>query len=110
MSDQVDAGATSEATRTLKTIHTIPSLIYFNKAGYKDDYDGQIIFGEPQGLKVSWGKTQKKLTQETFPHRGSNPGPLRDRRARYRLLQYNIFNNIKYFLRWVYIIRSDKER
>ena len=27
----------------------------------------------------------KNLTQESYPDRGSNPGPLRDRRACYRL-------------------------
>ena len=31
-------------------------------------------------------KTRKNLTQETFPDRGSNLGPQRDRRACYRLL------------------------
>ena len=32
-------------------------------------------------LSYRWGKTPKNLTQETCPDRGSNPGPLRDRRA-----------------------------
>ena len=37
-------------------------------------------------LAYGWGKPPKKpLTQETCPDRGSNPGPLRDRRACYRL-------------------------
>ena len=47
----------------------------------------------PRGSKVSWhlsdrwGKTPKKnLTQETCPDWGSNPGPLRDKRACYHLL------------------------
>ena len=30
---------------------------------------------------------RKNLTQETCPDRGSNPGPLRDRRICYRLLR-----------------------
>ena len=30
-------------------------------------------------------KSRKNLTQETYPDRESNPGPLRDRRACYRL-------------------------
>ena len=41
---------------------------------WKDDYDGQMIFGEPCGPKASWhlsyrwGKIRKKnLTQETCP-------------------------------------------
>ena len=46
MSDQLNDGATSETTRTLKTIHTIHLHIH-SKSGYdKDDYDGQVIFGE----------------------------------------------------------------
>ena len=32
MSDQLNAGANSESTRTLKTIHTIHSLTHSNKA------------------------------------------------------------------------------
>ena len=56
-----------------------------------DDDDGQMIFGEPWGPKASrhltyrWGKPQKNLSQENRPDRGSNPGPLRDRRACYLL-------------------------
>ena len=37
-------------------------------------------------LSYRWEKTRKNLTQETCPDRGSNPGPLHDRRACYRLL------------------------
>ena len=58
---------------------------------WKDDYDGQMIFGDFVGLKlpdnylIGEEKPRKNLTQETCPDRGSNPGPLRDRRACYRL-------------------------
>ena len=51
-----------------------------------------MIFGDLVGLRLpdicltGEGKTPKNLTQETCPDRGSNPGPLRDRRACYRLL------------------------
>ena len=51
------------------------------------DYDGQIIFGDLVGLKLpdirltGEGKPRKNHTQETYPDRGSNPGPLRDNRA-----------------------------
>ena len=47
----------------------------------------QIIFGDLLGLKLpdicltGKEKTEKNLTQETCPDRGSNPGPLRYRRA-----------------------------
>ena len=57
-----------------------------------DDYDGQIIFGDIVGLKLpdicltGEEKPRKKLTQESCPDRGSNPGPLRDKRACYHLL------------------------
>ena len=56
-----------------------------------DDYDGQMMFGDLVGLKVpdirltGEEKPRKNLTQETCPDRGSNPGPLRDKRACCRL-------------------------
>ena len=52
-----------------------------------DDNDGQIIFGDLRGLQLpdicltDEEKPRKILTQETCPDRGSNPGPLRDRRG-----------------------------
>ena len=55
-----------------------------------DDNDGQMIFGDLGGLKLpdicltGEEKPQKNLTQETSPNLGSNPGPLRDRRAYFR--------------------------
>ena len=57
-----------------------------------DDYDGQMIFRDLVGLKLpdirptGEEKHRKNLTQETCPDRGSNPGPLRDKRACYHLL------------------------
>ena len=56
-----------------------------------DDNDGHMIFGDFGGLKlpdiylIGEEKPRKNLTQEICPDRGSNPGPLRDRRACYRL-------------------------
>ena len=56
-----------------------------------DDNDGQMIFGDLVGLKLpdicltGEDKPRKNLTEETCPDRGSNPGPLRDRRACCRL-------------------------
>ena len=50
------------------------------------------IFGDHGGLKfpdiclTAEEKPRKNLTQETSPDRGSNPGPLRDKRACYHLL------------------------
>ena len=57
-----------------------------------DDNDGQMIFGDRGGLKLSdicltgEEKPRKNLTQETCPDRGSNLGPLRDQGACYHLL------------------------
>ena len=53
-----------------------------------NDYDGQMIFGDlklPDICLTGEEKPQKNLTQETCPDRGSNPGPLLDRHACYRL-------------------------
>ena len=54
-----------------------------------DDNDGQMIFGDLEGLKLpdicftGEEKPRETLTQETCPDRGSNPGPLPDKRACY---------------------------
>ena len=59
---------------------------------WNDDYDGQMIFGDLRGLKLpeicpaGEEKPLKNFTKEIFPDRGSSLGPLRDRRACYRLL------------------------
>ena len=51
-----------------------------------------MIVGDLGGLKLpdicltGEEKPWKNLTQETCPNRGSNPGPLRDKRAYYHLL------------------------
>ena len=67
-----------------------------------DDNDGQMIFGDLGGLKLSdicltgKEKPRKNLTQETCPDRGSNPGPLRDKRACCRLAHsggHSLYNN-----------------
>ena len=56
-----------------------------------DDNDGQMIFGDLGGVNLpdicltGEEKPREKLTQETCPDRGSKPGPLRERRACYRL-------------------------
>ena len=62
-----------------------------------DDNDGQMIFGDLGGRKfpdiclTGEEKPRKYLTQETSPDRGSNPGPLRDKRAKtmkFRIYMY----------------------
>ena len=65
-----------------------------------DEYDGQMIFGDLVGLKLpdicltGEEKSRKNLTQETCPDRGSNPGPLRDRRA------CSTISNVPSLLQW----------
>ena len=78
-----------------------------------DDNDDQMIFGDLEGLKfpdiylTGEENPQKNLTQETCPDRGSNPGPLRDRRACYRwptavdVFLRNFPNLLIYFTRLV---------
>ena len=54
-----------------------------------DDNDGQMIFGDLGGLKLTdiyltgEEKPRKNLIQKTCLDRESNPGPLRDNRACY---------------------------
>ena len=65
----------------------------------KDDYDGQMIFGDHVDLKLpdirltGDEKPRKNLNQETCPDRESNPGPLRGKRG---------FDDIKQMMtRWL---------
>ena len=59
---------------------------------WNDDDDGQMVFGDLGGLEFpdiclsDEEKPRKNVTQETCPDRGSNPGPLRDKRAFYHSL------------------------
>ena len=46
------------------------------------------------------GKSRKNLPQETCPDRGTNPGPLCDRRACYHLLHSGGQRYLYYFLKW----------
>ena len=69
--------------------------------------DGQMIFGDLVGLKLpdicltGEEKPRKNLTQETFPDRGSNTGPLRDKRACYHLL-HNSGQLLSMFMKCVF--------
>ena len=62
-----------------------------------DDNDGQMVFGDLGSLKfpdiclAGEENPEKNFTQETCPDRGSNPGPLRDRRACYHLAKLREF-------------------
>ena len=76
-----------------------------------DDYDDQMIFGDLVGLKLldirltGEEKPRKNLTQETCP----NPGPLRDKRACYHLLNSGgLEDNIKMNLREVVCDPGDR--
>ena len=86
MSDQLNAGATSETAQTWKTY--TPSTHTVNPTRRIRNYD----YGDLGGLNfpdiclTGEEKPRKNLTQETCPDRGSNPGPLRDKRACYHLL------------------------
>ena len=79
--------STNMKDNTPSTHSDIPTRRIWN-----DYYDGQMIFGDLGSLKfpdiclTGEEKPRKNLTQETCPDRGSNPGPLRDKRACYHLL------------------------
>ena len=82
MSDQPNAGATSETAQTWKTIHTKHALSHPYKVNMEWWLRRPNDIRGPWGPKVSWHlsyrweKPQKNLTQGTCPDRGSNPGPL----------------------------------
>ena len=93
MRDLPNARATSKTAQTWKTIHTKHTLSHPNKAKMEWWWRRPNDIRGPWGPKVSWHlsyrwgkKTRKNLTQETCPDRGSNPGPLLDKRACYHLL------------------------
>ena len=78
MSDQLNSGASSETTQTWKTIRTNHTPINSKRRIWKDDYDGQMIFGNLVDLKLpdicltgeeTPPSPKKNLTQETCPDR-----------------------------------------
>ena len=64
MSDQLNAGATSDTAQTWKTIHTRHTLIHSNKANMNNDYGDQMIIGDLVSIHLSyrWGKNMKKTS------------------------------------------------
>ena len=81
MSDQPDAGATSETAQTWKTIHTKHTPIHTNKANMDWWLRRPNDIRVPCGPKVSrhssyrWGKTPKKPHPENLSRPGIEPGP-----------------------------------
>ena len=90
MRDKLNAGATSEKTRTRKTIHAIHAPIHSNKMNMKkwlwrpNDVRGPYEPKASWHVSYRWRKTLKK-PHPGNPDRGSKLGPMRDRRACYRL-------------------------
>ena len=81
MSDQPNAGATSETAQTWKTIHTTHTLSHPNKANMEWWWRRPNDIRGPWGPKVSWhlsyrwGKTQKKPDPGNLSRPGIEPGP-----------------------------------
>ena len=75
--------------RARQHLRSLAPIMNDDHSSLRSDDDNDI-WG-PWGPKASWhlsyrwGKTPKKLTQETCSDWGLNPGPLRDSRACYRL-------------------------
>ena len=76
-----------------------------------DDYDGQMIFGDLAGLKILDSRLtveenpEKNLTQETCPDRGSNPGPLRDKRECYHLFHSGGLEVLRWFMSVTWVLQ-----
>ena len=70
-----------------------------------DDNDGQMIFGDLGGLKLpdicltGEEKPRKKPHPANFSRPGIEPGPLRDRRASYRLPHSG--GQIYFYKQWI---------
>ena len=83
---------TPSKTATLVPEFAVEDMPLDTRRIWNDDYDVQMIFGDLVGLKLPGiyiageEKPRKILIQKTCPGRGSNPGPLLDRLAYYRLL------------------------
>ena len=81
MSDQPNAGATSETAQTRKTIHTKHTLSHHNKANMEWWLRRPNDIRGPWGPKVSWhlsyrwGKTLKKPRPGNLSRLGIEPGP-----------------------------------
>ena len=92
MRDQHNTGAISETTQTWKTIRTIHAPIHSNKANMKrwlwrpNDIRGTCEPKASWHLSHGWWKTPKKPHPGSLSRPGIEQGPLRDRRACYRLL------------------------
>ena len=67
LSQDHNAGATSETTRTWKTMHSF----ILTRRILKDEYDGQMIFGDLVGLKLPdiWLTGEEKPRKK--PHTGN---------------------------------------
>ena len=75
MRDQLNAGATSQdSTNTKDDTHQAHTHSF-----QQDEYEMMTFVLQMRK------NPEKTLTQGTCPVQGSNPGPLRDRRACYRL-------------------------
>ena len=78
---QLNAGATSETTRTRKTIYIIHAPIYSNKANMKGwlwrptNIRGHCGPKASWHLSYRWGKTPKKPHQGNLSRPGIEPGP-----------------------------------
>ena len=117
MGNQLNAGAISETTRTLKTIHTIHSHIHSNKAAMRR----MIMMAKwysvnHVGLKLpdiclrSEVKPRKKPHPGNLPDLASDPGPLRDRHACYRLL-HSVWLKVKNILfKSLFVLRGSGHR
>ena len=111
---QLNAGATSETMRTWKTKHTSHAPIHSNKANKKgwlwrpNDILGPCGPQASWHLSYRWGKTPKKPHPGNLSRPGSNPGPLFDRRAHYRLFYSGVLNKVYTISNFEFIVANRK--
>ena len=105
-------GSAQCRSRTWKTMHTIHTSIISNKANKKMIFGGIVDLKLPDICLISEEKPRKNFTKETCPGRGSNPGPLRDRRACYYLFhsgahKFDIaFRNVYKYVGWLFQLNN----
>ena len=89
---QLNAGPPPRQHKHERRYTSSTYLFILTRRIWKNDYDGQMIFGDPVGLKLpvicltGEEKPRKNLTQQTCPNWGSNPGLLCNGRTCYLLL------------------------
>ena len=69
--DQLNSGATSETSRTWWRYTSFTHPFILTRRIWKDDYDGQLIFGDLVGLKLPYILLREEEKPRKKPHSGN---------------------------------------